>query len=223
MPPIHMRKNDLDMDDMQQTDEYNIWPEKMLLHQNFQLAITVGFLEIVFFSLEYMSWSISIHLFNGDHLLLSLLCGLCDIYLLQFLKNYLENFYNLKAIKWINWWIFRDVLIVILNIMYLLPEYFKEVFPLANSFYFYLEIFSIVVLVLAGVHITKTQNDHIGLLKELGLVIAIILPIFIVASYVYVLLPSPLKIVVYLLNMTHVVVMILIYFRARKYIQKSRV
>jgi hypothetical protein len=148
--------------------------------QEFSLAIFIG---IIYFVLSYAYIA-----FDKDTREISIAINtVFGIILLTFLKNYIKNFNRPAAEKWVKLKIGANIitfLILICLCIYNDNRHPQVVTPnrqykgyFIAILYFLTSLFDLLVSILFGLELMKIKNDSIGLLRQLGKLIAYYLPV----------------------------------------------
>jgi hypothetical protein len=199
--------------------------------QRFGLAIAICIVCIVlsnsYFFLD-KNWN---HIFYLANVLVS-------IYLLVQFRRYLGNFMAARPVfllklKIIASWIMFGLLL--LNLLYRIPEQKDVILPwywlrilLFVVLYYVIILFDLVVSVLNGIALQKIPNDFVGITKTLGIVNAYIIPLPYLIANMISLLPKlnhiynadenlPVRLVVHTFFLIPTFLLMLIFFRARRF------
>ena len=151
---------------------------------------------------------------------------LAEIRLWFYFRKHLENFNATKAIIMTNWNIAMTITFgLLVVIMKAIPttnnsNEWKDTDTLMlclSMFFIIIAIVTIVVNIKLGISLQKIKNDFVGLLKELGMTIAFLIPIAILLIIVGAVLDSKaINLFVTAIENISTVVMIMIFSRAKK-------
>lgn len=199
-----------------------------IARQDFNSAIIVALLAIILsFVDEFndiddnskLSWKITIFSI------------LAEIRLWFYFRKYLENFQAIKAIIMTNWNIAMTITLGLLMIIIkALPnsdasEQWQDTDTLSVwvfVFFIVIAIATIVVNIRLGIALQKIKNDFVGLLKELGMAVAFLLPIIILLIIVGLSLDNKaINILSTALDNLPALIMIIIFSRAKKFVKTT--
>lgn len=203
--------------------------ENKIISQDFNTAIVVALITII---LSFIEIFIDLDDTSPGSWKITIISGITYVWLWFFFQKYVGNFKVAKLTNLINWIIVFNIAVLILElIMKSLTESsdlddWQETDTLSLLLFFFYLVFlivSIVVYIKTGIALQKIKNDHVGLLRELGMSIAYLLPIVLLLLIIGAVLENNSILVVgNLLDNVSTIIMIMIFIRAKKYVNKSQ-
>lgn len=202
--------------------------ENKIISQDFNAAIIVAIITIVFSFIELF---IDLDSSSSGSWKVTIISGVTNIWLWVFFQKYVGNFKVAKLTFLINWIIvFYFTGLILELIMKFLPEGsalgdWQETDTLNLLVFIFSIVFfivSIVVYIKTGIALQKIKNDHVGLIRELGMSLAYLLPIVLLLVILGDFLENKSILVVgTLLDNVPTIIMIIIFFKAKKYLNQS--
>jgi len=200
--------------------------EQKIGRQNFTSAILIALISIV---LSFAS-DILENDYSKIYWMSSIISLVAYVSLWLYFRKYLENFQAERAKILTNWNIAIAITSGLLLIIFeSLPDNATDewqntdtLFIILLLFFFVILITSIIIYIKLGIALQKIKNDFIGLLKELGMTIAYLLPIVILISIVGIVMENKaINLFATAIDNISTLIMIIIFLRAQEFVNMN--